>query len=289
MIVLEQQGGVLAAYDPNARYPSPEKPPQRGDVTEFSRKSRRRLMVLLNRLSYEGRVSFLTLTFHGEPTLSEANAAFKRFRAWLTYAVPGVSAVWRRERQPGRGSYHYHLLVYGLPFIAQTHVQEMWTRCTREDRSIVDIRRVHSRKQAMKYVSKYIAKLPETEGTTSLENSPYLQKRERTPQGRAWGVINADGLPYAPCQTFAFNDDKAALWLWLKIQEETQSKCGNDDRIAILLGDEGAGLAAFVRGRARYTKLLDPDLGKICYNPTEKRKTALINQRGLGADHDRVA
>lgn len=267
MIVFERQGGVIAAYDPDYTPPSSGKTPQRGIITEMSRKSRRGLLLLLNRMSYDVRTTFVTLTFHGTPTVSESNAAFKRFRAWFMARWPKAAVVWRREHQPQRGAIHFHLLIFNMPFFPQYELQQIWTRCTREDLSIVDIRLVHSRKHALRYVSKYIAKLPESTGSTSLELSPYLQDCEKPSVGRAWGYINAEALPYAEVERIVVDDPDVSASFWMVASALTFLRCGNDPHRCILFYDNPAEMFALIKRKARVWEELPPNLGVICYNP----------------------
>lgn len=289
MIVFERQGGVVVAYDPDhVPLPSRNKP-HRGIITDMSRKSRRGLLLLLNRMSYDQRTSFVTLTFHYTPTVPQSNAAFKRFRSWFTKRFPDAAAVWRRETQPQRGAIHFHLLIFNMPYIPQAELQDIWTRCTQEDRSIVDIRRVKNRKHALRYVSKYIAKLPEEVGTTSLELSPYLQRPEKKSVGRAWGWINADGLPYADAERIEIDDDDISASFWMLAGVLTFGRCGNDKHIAILFYDDPEAMFELIKRKARHSRLLSPNEGKICYNETKSQLETWINQRGETQNHDRIA
>jgi len=266
MIVFERQGGVIVAYDPDFIPPPGKSKVKRGVITEMSRKSRRGLLLLLNRLSYDQRTSFVTLTFHNTPTVSQSNVAFKRFRSWLTATYPGAAAVWRRETQPDRGAIHFHLLIFNLPYIPQNTLQAIWTRCTQEDLSIVDIRRVRSRKHALRYVSKYIAKLPAERGATSLELSPYLQESEKKSVGRAWGWINAEALPYAPCERIKLDNPDISASFWLIAGALTFGHCGNNPHVAILFYDDPSVMFDAIKRRAEWFTTLDPSEGKICYN-----------------------
>lgn len=272
MIIIEKQGGVVMGYNPDHAAISPLKPAKRGEITEFSRKARRRMMIELNRLDYTGRVVFLTLTFHGDPTVSQSNAAFKRFRSWLSYSYPNVAAIWRRETQPKRGAIHFHLLLFGLPFIDQRALQAIWTRCTREDRSIVHITLIKSRTHAMRYVSKYVAKMPEAVGITSLENGPYLQKKSLRKVGRAWGWINHDGLPFAPTTVLAVADSEMERYLWWFIRAETRGKCGNDQNVAMLFADGADEIIRFIRKHSVVSGELPPETAKICRAPWMQRR-----------------
>lgn len=274
MIVIEKQGAVVVAYDPDYTPLSPKRPPKRGDVTEFSRKSRRRLMLLMNRMDWSARATFLTLTFHSCPTISQSNTAFKRFRTWMGRAYPGASAIWRREFQPKRGAIHFHLIVFNLPFIPQRFLQEIWTRHTGEDRSIVHVTLLKNRKHGMAYVSKYVAKLPEEESTTSLELSPYQHTREKTSIGRCWGYVNADALPYAPAERFETPDEDLTAYFWVAASALTGGRCGQNEHVCIMFADDASVMYDWMREHCRLVNDLWPGEGKICYNVNSIRLAA---------------
>jgi len=264
VIVIEKQGAVLVAHNPLHRPRSPKNAPKRGNVTELSRKARRRMLLLLNRCDYNCRVTFLTLTFHSSPTISESNRAFKAFVKVLKRRGENVSAIWRREFQPLRGAVHFHLLVFNLPFWEQSELQTIWTRCTGEDRSIVDIRLVHSRKHALRYVSKYIAKLPEPTPLTSLELSPYQAAEEKPSIGRCWGYINKDGLPLARAEVYILDDPELESEIWLTAAILTGGRCGNDPNMLILFSDYASEFIRSITARGRKMRLAPNEAAKVC-------------------------
>jgi len=187
---------------------------KRALVSEFSRASRRRLLTMFNRFDVKNRkVTFLTLTFSLFPSFLEAKAALKRFVAKLRYHYGTICAVWRMELQD-RGSIHFHLLFFDLPYIPQDVLQTEWTRSTRETRSIVDVRLVKNHKVMMKYVSKYVAKKVSVPSAPSLDIGTYSQKTD-TPQstGRWWGIINKELLPFAPVSVCVYEDSDAIDYL----------------------------------------------------------------------------
>lgn len=197
---LEAQGRVLKISRSQDRKHAPPPPGNRGNVTEFSRKSRKRLMDLFNRIEFSrAKVSFLTLTLHHHHTFQEAAAFLRRFLERLRRKHPLAAAVWKRELQK-RGVIHYHLIVFNMPYYPQDALQRVWTDCTGEDLSIVDIRAVDSHSHLMSYVSKYVAKVQDTASAASLENQPYLHAGETKSTGRWWGVHNRSEIPFAPRQ-----------------------------------------------------------------------------------------
>lgn len=167
----------------------------RGRIKGFSPNSRRRLMRFMARLRMTGvRATFITLTFKGYPTHAEAKRALHAFMSHLYRTYPQASACWRMEYQK-RGSIHFHLLCFNLPFWPQKELSKTWTKITGEDASRVDIRLVRSRRGVMFYVSKYIAKVAKKGGSTSFIQVPYLHGYKKWRKGRFWGYHNKKHLP----------------------------------------------------------------------------------------------
>jgi len=167
----------------------------RGKITGFSAQSRHRLLIFMSRLRTKGaRATFITLTFSGSPTPKEAQAALKRFLMRMRRAYENVSGIWRMERQE-RGAIHFHLLLFFLPFIPKKSLQRVWSICTRETRSIVDIRLASGTRRILSYISKYIAKPTEPSPLTSLETVTYQHADDSDGDGRVWGWLNKKALP----------------------------------------------------------------------------------------------
>lgn len=198
MIGVEKQGQVVRMVNLSQIKSPPANLSKRGDVTSFSRKSRRRMIDLMARLDLKGkRVVFLTLTFHYTHSKAKTKAAFKRFLSYLSYHYPDTSGVWRVEFQ-GRSTPHYHLILIDLPFWKHSELRATWMQCTREDKSGARIEWIHSERMCMFYVSKYCAKVYADEEITLFINAPYQQKEEEKWTGRMWGVINKRSIPFAP-------------------------------------------------------------------------------------------
>lgn len=202
---LEAQGRVAKV---TVRRNLPAPPPTdatRGTVTEFSRKSRKRLLDLFNRISFSANdTKFLTLTFSGLPTFQEAKAALRRFFERLRRKYERASAVWRMELQD-RGSIHFHVVTFGMPYFPQDALQRVWTECTEEMLSIVHIEKVETHDKLINYVAKYVAKADAPPGTTSLDKQPYLHAKDLGAPGRWWGKHNADALPMAELKEITFD------------------------------------------------------------------------------------
>jgi hypothetical protein len=116
--------------------------------------------------------------------------------AVLSRSFPEASAVWRMEYQK-RGSIHFHLLVFNLPFWDWKEILSAWKRITHQSLARVDIRLVKSRRGVMSYVSKYIAKVQKRIRKTFLVFVPYLHVGRKWRKGRFWGIHNKKTLPLA--------------------------------------------------------------------------------------------
>lgn len=192
---IEAQGSLLLLKVMGFKSQSSINASKRGIIRTFSPASRRRLMRFMARLKVRKiRATFLTLTFTEMVSNEQAKTAFKRFTMRLRRAFPYASGVWRMEYQPKRGAIHFHMLCFNLPFWLQAEVQKTWEACTREARSIVDIRLVHGARSVMGYVSKYIAKI-DNEPPASLDDGSYQHASAGGLAGRFWGYINKEHLP----------------------------------------------------------------------------------------------
>lgn len=214
MIFIEKQGQVVRVV--NLTDCTPKEPPssKRGEIEEFSRKSRRRLIDLIQRLDTASvRKTFVTLTFSFPVTPLWAKASLKRFLARLRYHYPEVSGIWRVEPQK-RGAPHFHLILLNLPYVEQAILQNVWTECTQEARSIVHVTLIRSVRGLTYYVSKYIAKVEAQEKLASLDYQPYPQNSVWHWTGRHWGYINKEHLPFAERQIGMICDQEVARYFW---------------------------------------------------------------------------
>lgn len=208
-LTVTAQGGVLVVgRDWRPTQLKAHHSTKRGSIRTFSRASRRRLIELLSRMDITRvRTSFLTLTFAAAPTGDDAKRALKMFVMRLRRAYPEFSGVWRLEPQQ-RGAWHFHILAFNLPYIPQSDLQQSWSECTREKRSIVHVQLVRfGKRQLMSYASKYMAKM--SDGSTSLDERAYQHsptEDERNNPGRFWGYINRVKLPFAPLRRVHIHD-----------------------------------------------------------------------------------
>lgn len=161
----------------------------RGAIKTFTKSARRRVLCYFNELDLkvtDQRPLFITLTYHntwpstGQGTKAHLHAFCKR----LVRRYANAAIVWRLEYQ-ARGAPHYHLLVFGVPFIPRAWVSDAWWEvCGRgtdaHRRSGTNIERIRSWRGVLAYASKYLAKL----GATVCDTSP----------GRFWGVIHGSAI-----------------------------------------------------------------------------------------------
>lgn len=194
------------------------------------------------------RTVFLTLTFAGIPTPEHAKKCFKRFTMRIRRKYPNSSAIWRMEAQK-RGSPHFHLIAFNMPYVRQRRLQRMWTQCTREARSIVHVKLLRGgKRQAMSYVSKYLAKVRDGSGSY-LDNAAY-QHDEREFEGdpgRYWGYLNRQQLPFAALEFIDFDDFTVFADLWFMMLDATNGRIGSYRHNMRCYSDQTYELSAYVR------------------------------------------
>ena len=139
----------------------------RGKVRGMSRRSRSRLM---RRLAEVDRASpwplFVTLTYPAE--YPDPERAKRDLRAWLKRlrrAFPEAGWFWRMEFQE-RGAPHFHLLIWGVPWLPYFWVSRTWYEVVgsgdeRHLRAGTRVEKVWSWGGVVVYCSKYIAKVDE--------------------------------------------------------------------------------------------------------------------------------
>jgi hypothetical protein len=169
------------------------KPGARG-VATFSPASRKRLLQLVASLDQDTTPPlFLTLTYpQSWPTVPAAwhddlEAFYKRL--CRKYPMCNIAVLWRKEPQR-RGAPHYHLLVFGVPYIAYKWVGEVWAQITRGNPATCSrVERVRSWRGAMSYASKYLGKKLDG-GEFKTDQGEVLDS-----VGRHWGVMGTKHLP----------------------------------------------------------------------------------------------
>lgn len=205
---------------------------KRGKVTEFSRKSRGRMLELAARLRGDVGCDFITLTYpdciipHSTEVLqSHLRAFLERLRR----LDPNASALWRIEIETrksgvfeGFAAPHIHLAVFGSDKIiepSERHAYDGWVYDAWKDitdyevvsnlQGINDLIRtdhvkVDGKRGIMYYISKYAAKM--SEASSPLVYVPYLHA------GRFWGVFNKACLPFAELVEIAVTHASQAFY-----------------------------------------------------------------------------
>jgi hypothetical protein len=170
----------------------------RGQVYEFSRKSRRKLLNYMNSLNTEKMrlPYFITLTYPKEyPTDKESWTEHfnRRFRRRFERKYGQVPIIWRKEFQK-RGAPHFHLLVFlDAPisevrqFVSSAWYESCGRICPEHLRAGTQVAPVRTWRRVMGYASKYLGKV---EVLASGVESP----------GRFWGKWNDEFLPIQPQQ-----------------------------------------------------------------------------------------
>lgn len=196
----------------------PERPPGmtglevggvRGEITEYSRQSRNRLLRLIGKTDKFQQPVFVTLTY--PDVYSRDKAKWKRdidvFGKRLVRKFDNPAFIWRvefKERQTGQNAGvvmpHYHLLVYGVSAVdLRKWTSEAWYQvCDSGDekhlKAGTSVERLKSWNGVISYVSKYIAK---------------LDKFPDDWTGRVWGIVGRNNMPWAAIVTIALDGQTA--------------------------------------------------------------------------------
>lgn len=192
---------------------------QRGAVTSFSQASRKRMLETLGRIRRDavGRALFVTLTYPGHEGggwPSDPKTWKRNLRAWwarVEYRYPEASAVWRMEPQD-RGAPHFHLMVFGVEFLAHEQVaRDWWEICGSRGRQHLEAGtqtvRITSPRQGVYYVSKYAAKVGGAQYRVCIYEDGRAVGGDVVKQvGRQWGVLGRKRVPWATVRTFRVPD-----------------------------------------------------------------------------------
>lgn len=166
---------------------------KRGEITEFSRAARRRLLHLLNSLNKNEIKTlplFVTLTYPAE--FPSDPKTWKRhldnFRARMRRKFGRFPAVWRLEFQK-RGAPHFHLMLFleKAPTDLYEAVSHSWYEVVGSNdpkhlAAGTNVQQVRSWRGVMSYAAKYMGKLEQL--------APGVQS-----PGKFWGTWNKRDLP----------------------------------------------------------------------------------------------
>jgi len=228
-VVISTQGHVVKVRVAGRKAPQPpDCEHKRGRVFGMSHASRRRLLEKFGRMAaravdgHRNVAVFITLTVPGEeeslPSPQEMKAHLRAFLERIRRRYPRASAVWRLEfESSGARDYHphFHLLVFGLPWVPKETVQGWWRDvldCEWE-RPFTRIEAVRSWRGVMSYASKYISA---KSGGVHHDSYPHAGIDAETGEvvgdvdvetglvhtGRLWGVFNGDHLPMAELREY---------------------------------------------------------------------------------------
>jgi hypothetical protein len=199
-VVLIHTEGSLVSFKRESRgWERPKK--ERGCIHGFSARARGRMVRLLAMLRRDSLPVFVTLTY--PRVWNDDYRQWKRnlhaFAEWLRRWSNGrASAVWKLELQD-RSAPHFHLLVYGVPFIPYQLLARVWYRIVGSGdvnhlMAGTSVEAIRSRRGVMSYASKrYMGK--EWDSERSL--------------GRCWGVLNRSALPLSPVRRIYLTPDAA--------------------------------------------------------------------------------
>lgn len=162
----------------------------RGDraaITRFTSKSRsslKRLFASLNK-QVTSRALMVTLTYR--ENMTDAPRSKKHLHAFseaLRREFPAGGYIWKMECQE-RGSIHFHLLVFGIRYLAWQWVADTWCRIVAPGDEVqrqagTQVRAAKNMWEAKSYLNKYLGK---TDQTGDLENP-----------GRWWGGHNLEAF-----------------------------------------------------------------------------------------------
>ena len=206
----EAQGSLVKIAYHDGLYRPTKSTSTRGDVTEFSRRSRKRLLektarIDLASVTLKNPIIFITLTYAKlYPTPEAAKTHLDTFLKRIKRFAPESSGIWRIELQQ-RGAPHFHVIFFHLPYLPKETLSRMWGEIigqeywdyTHDPRPpFTRIESLKTPRRAFYYVSKYVAKVPDAPSEDSgFINVPYLTALSE--MGRWWGTFNRKFLPLA--------------------------------------------------------------------------------------------
>jgi hypothetical protein len=176
------------------------------NIFRAKRTVRRLINANVDRHSREkNRDKFLTLTFAENMTdIQQANRHFHNFMKKLRYhhgafeyvGVPQIQ--WQRYKKYGVKVWHYHVAVFGLPYVAQKELVEEWGRGT------VSIEAMEAYENPGSYMSRYMGKDfagEELTGHRRFFTSRGLYRPEETRAESVGAILARLNIP-DECKTF---------------------------------------------------------------------------------------
>lgn len=171
---------------------------KRGDVQGYSKKSRRRFMHTMGKLKMDKKPIWVDLTIPDGVDYSPkaVNGYRDAFGKRLLRRFPKASIIWRREYQDRKSGVdlgtlkpHYHCFVFGVDranlraWVPQNWYEVVGSGNQDHLKAGTSVKRLKSRRQAMYYASKYMAK--------------EVEQAMPKGAGRCWGMIGRENIPWS--------------------------------------------------------------------------------------------
>lgn len=221
---------------------------RRGSVNDFSAAARRRLLKLFATLLVSEGAVFVTLTYPSDfPSPKLAKKHLRSFLERIRRRCPRASAIWRLEFQK-RGAPHFHLVMFGVPFIPKEEIQSMWGEIIDYKQVFTRIEAIKSNRKLMGYVSKYVAKRDAC--GSGFNHLAYLHGQEFVHPttgelsgsiGRWWGVFNRDDLPFASLIEMDISGSLEPFYKFRRYARRAFAGCSKrpEQGFFLLVGDAG--------------------------------------------------
>lgn len=213
---VEKQGQLLKVTLMRPSLPVERPLSTRGIVSQFSAKSRKRLIEQFTRLDHKKmkftkeRVKFITLTYIDNMQDGVlAKLHLKRFIERLQYAHAELWCVWKMELQE-RGAIHFHLMVGNMKFTDKENIKHMWSECSEQAENVFTrIEAIKSIRGVLSYAAKYMTKLESSNDGEEVKATDVSSVRRNAGGsgslvftichnfGRFWGVYGRQHLPLA--------------------------------------------------------------------------------------------
>ncbi len=234
-----------------------QEPPERSEITEFSRRSRQRLRMDLAKVDQEkaGKAIFAGLTYpEAFPTSAEIfkghlDAFGKRF----TRAFPHAAFHWKLEFQK-RDAPHFHPIFWNLStegcdvrkfrtWLARTWFEVVGSNDPKHLAAGTSADVIRSQFGIMRYVGPYV--------------SDSDQSRPGWKVGRYWGVVGRANIPYAVAPEVEISP-RASLQVW-RLARRYQRAINRQRRLRLFLHG-GFPVGDFFDGRGRAWRKSTPHL-----------------------------
>lgn len=194
------RGASLAKVETRSAFEQPSRngeQPKRGEITEFSSRSRQRLRCKIASVCRSQLPYFLTLTYPAEWTWDAElwKRQLKIFSQRFIRRFPTAGFIWKLEFQQ-RGAPHFHPFVWGIPeseglraiidFISEAWFQVVGSGDEKHFIAGTRVEKMRSATAAIRYVSGYASKTDQT----------LVGKKV----GRYWGVVGKQNIPWGPVE-----------------------------------------------------------------------------------------